>query len=292
MKVNSLKAWFFASRPKTLTGAIAPVLVGGAMAYITNTKLSILTYILCLLFAIIMQIDANLVNDYYDWKKGTDREDRLGPERACSQGWITPSAMKKALVIVTLIACIIGLPLAWIGGWWLIAIGAACVLFCFLYTTYMSYHGMGDILVLLFFGIVPVGFTYYVQTHEFNTAVLLIAIAQGLVTDNLLIVNNYRDYQQDMTSGKNTIIVHFGKQFGLTAYIVLGIIASIIAITALYIMKATAWQSVLLLPYLVLHILSFIKMQKLNGRELNKILGETARNIFIFALLLSISILL
>lgn len=292
MKVNSAKAWFYASRPKTLTGAMAPVIVGGAMAWFQNNSLSVVTFVLCLLFAIIMQIDANIINDYFDWKKGTDREDRLGPERACAQGWITPSAMKIAIVITTIIACAVGLPLALTGGWWLIGIGLICVIFSFLYTTYMSYHGLGDILVILFFGLIPVGFTYYVQTHEWNIYIILFALAQGLVTDNLLIVNNYRDYYQDMISGKKTIIVRFGKAFGLWAYLFLGIIACALSVTTLILMKGEIWQTTLLLPYILLHTIAFMKMRKLKGRELNKVLGETARNIFLFALLLSLGMVL
>lgn len=112
--------------------------------------------ILCLLFAWVMQIDSNFVNDYFDCKKGADDETRLGPRRACSQGWITMKAMKIGIAITTLIACIIGLPLVFYGGIEMVLVGITCVAFCFLYTTSLSYLGLGDVLVLMFFGIVPV----------------------------------------------------------------------------------------------------------------------------------------
>ena len=137
MVVNSPKAWFLAARPKTLAGAAAPVLIGGALAVHNLRRVMeadatvakpaihggyVWVFVLCLLFAFIMQIDANLVNDYFDFKKGTDREDRLGPERACAQGWVTPEAMKRALWITTIVGCAVGLPLVWIGGPWMILV--------------------------------------------------------------------------------------------------------------------------------------------------------------------------
>ena len=156
MRTNGLKAWFLAARPKTLTGAAAPVIMGGALAFQYVGHLNCLPFLLCLLFAFVMQIDSNLINDYFDFRKGTDREDRLGPERACAQGWVTPKAMRVAITLTTGLACVLGLPLIFWGGYKLILVGALCVLFCFLYTTCLSYRGYGDLLVLVFFGIVPV----------------------------------------------------------------------------------------------------------------------------------------
>ena len=206
MKTNGLKAWVLASRPKTLTGAIAPVLVGGTLAFADVIHLEQQAWwlgLLCLLFAVIMQIDANLVNDYYDFKKGTDREDRLGPERACAQGWITPTAMQWGIGVCTLLACVVGLVMLFLSQRWeLLIVGIACVVGCFLYTIKFSYLGLGDILVLLFFGIVPVGFTYYVMTGSWTLPLTLAGIGMGLATDNLLMVNNYRDIEQDSKVGR------------------------------------------------------------------------------------------
>ena len=171
IQTNSKRAWWLAARPKTLTGAMAPVMMAlsaawkdlnaGGNAFMWTPAL------LCLLFALLMQIDANFVNDYFDFKKGRDnRETRLGPPRACSEGWITPKAMKIGIGITTALACLTGLPLVLWGGWWLVAIGVACVLFCFLYTTLLAGLGLGDLLVLVFFGLVPVCATSYIQTGE------------------------------------------------------------------------------------------------------------------------------
>ena len=154
--VNSFKAWMLASRPKTLTGAAVPVMIGLSMAYATlgADGFKVLPAVLCMLFAFVMQIDANFVNDYFDFLRGNDDESRLGPLRACSQGWITAPAMRMALLVTTVLACCIGLPLVLFGGFEMVLVGLACVLFCFLYTTSLSYHGLGDLIVLVFFGLV------------------------------------------------------------------------------------------------------------------------------------------
>lgn len=288
MKTNGLKAWVLAARPKTLTGAVAPVLVGGMLAYTDSIQLTSYAWwsgMLCLLFAVVMQIDANLVNDYYDFKKGTDREDRLGPERACAQGWITPKAMQCGIGICTIFACLVGLVILFVSQRWeLLIVGIACVLGCFLYTIKFSYLGLGDILVLLFFGIVPVGFTYYVMTGGWTLPLSLAGIGMGLATDNLLIVNNYRDRHQDAISGKKTIIVRMGGTFGLRAYLWCGIIATILGMTALYMMDKPYW---FMLGYLLLNIMTWYKMCHLDGKALNGVLGKTARNIFLYGMLLA-----
>ena len=133
VRTNSWKAWLLAARPKTLTGAAVPVFIGCGLAY-ADQQLQLIPAFICLLFAFLMQIDANLINDYFDFKKGTDREDRLGPERACAQGWITLDAMKKGIILTSITACLIGSVLLLYAGWEIIPVGLLCVLFAFLYT--------------------------------------------------------------------------------------------------------------------------------------------------------------
>nr|MCR4582735.1 prenyltransferase [Prevotella sp.] len=157
IKTNSWQAWLLATRPKTLSGAAVPVMIGAALAYTDaqtygDDVFSWWAALLCLLFAFIMQIDANLINDFFDFVNGTDdRETRLGPKRACAQGWVRLDSMKRAIALTTCLACLVGLPLVYWGGLEMILVGAICVVFCFLYTTYFSYQGLGDLLVLLFF---------------------------------------------------------------------------------------------------------------------------------------------
>ena len=375
VKTNSPLAWWLAIRPKTLTGAAAPVLVGGSMAFVYMVSSmshddwsapsfiqwlpsALLPFGLCLLFAIVMQIDANLINDYFDFKKGTDREDRLGPERACSQGWITPIAMQLAIAIVTILSCLVGLLILLLHMQYeLLLVGFLCVLFCFLYTTKLSYLGWGDILVFIFFGLVPVFFTCYVMTEgEWCVPIIIAGAAMGLATDTLLVVNNYRDREQDAISGKRTVIVRIMEKYstsglygraskegkveksggaskeskveradgaskegkveksdgaskegkveksdgaskeGLQAcqdlYLWLGVFATILGIVALFMYPLTSIRYPFMVVYLILHFRTFRRFQSLDGRELNAVLGETARNIFLFGLLFAANVLI
>ena len=173
---NSLAAWILAARPKTLTGAMVPVMIGTAWAWRLGggEDFRVLPAVLCFLFAFLMQIDSNFINDYFDCIKGNDnRTTRLGPKRACSEGWITLPAMRLGLVITSVMACLVGLPLIFFGGWEMIVVGGVCVLFAFLYTTYFSYLGLGDVLVLVFFGIIPVVFTTYAILPNHSKALFL-----------------------------------------------------------------------------------------------------------------------
>ncbi|MBR5686849.1 MAG: 1,4-dihydroxy-2-naphthoate octaprenyltransferase [Prevotella sp.] len=293
VKTNSLKAWVLAARPKTLTGAAVPVMMALSMAFVDGgwSAFKVLPAVLCFLFAFIMQIDANLINDYFDFKKGTDDEHRLGPRRACAQGWVTEHAMQRAINITTAVACVIGLPLVIYGGWWTVVIGVACVLFCFLYTIYLSYRGLGDLLVLVFFGLVPVCATYYLQTGTVTTDVIVASVTSGLVIDTLLVVNNYRDRDNDRRTGKHTLVVLIGERWTEALYFALGVIAFLLGLVQL----SSGRYLTFLLPavYVMIHTYTFWKMKKIHqGKALNQILGMTARNIFIFGLLFTAGVLL
>ena len=293
MKRNSLEAWFLASRPKTLSGALIPVVTASALAY-AHDKFSWQIALLCCLFAILMQVAANFINDLFDYLKGSDREDRLGPERACAQGWITLSAMKKGMIFTTLLSCFWGLLLLRYCGLEMIPVGLLCVLFAFLYTAGpypLAYHGWGDVLVIVFFGFVPVGCTYYTMAHDWTWNVTIGCAACGLVSDLLLMLNNYRDREQDKISGKRTLIVRFGEKAGRYAYLWLGIIA--VGICSYYAFKGYLLAALLPLLFLIPHIITWREMVRIfKGKELNIVLGKTARNIVLFGLLLSLGLIL
>ena len=297
VRVNSLKAWILAARPKTLTGAAVPVMIGIACAVAMYgwCGIRVVPAVLCILFALIMQVDANFINDYFDFMKGTDDEQRLGPKRACAQGWITASAMRSGLFVTTLLACIVGLPLVYYGGWEMIMVGLACVVFCFLYTISFSYIGLGDLLVLVFFGIVPVCMTYWLTAPptaltSIPFAVVLMSIACGLIIDTLLVVNNYRDIENDRRAGKLTLIVRIGERGGLVLYLMLGLVGTILAIVGVVLLDwhDGQWTQSLLIIYTPFHTWAFNEMRYIRkGAELNRVLGMTARNMFIFGLLAS-----
>lgn len=293
VQTNSIKAWILAARPKTLAAAATPVLIGCSLAYAVGA-FQWIPAMLCFLFAFSMQIDANFINDYYDYLKGSDREDRLGPERACAQGWITLSAMKKGMIVTTLLSCFWGLLLLRYCGWEMIPVGLLCVLFAFLYTAGpypLAYHGWGDVLVIVFFGFVPVGCTYYTMAHDWTWDVTIGCAACGLVSDLLLMLNNYRDREQDKISGKRTLIVRFGEKAGRYAYLWLGIMAA--GLCSYYAFHGHLLASILPLLFLILHFTTWRAMVRIfQGKELNLVLGKTARNIVVFGLLLSLGLIL
>ncbi len=290
---GSLKAWLLAARPKTLTGAAVPVMIGLSLAYadVGAAAFNVVAAMLCVLFALIMQVDANFVNDYFDFIRGNDDKERLGPRRACAEGWITQKQMMRAIIVTTVLACVVGLPLIIYGGWWLIGVGMLCVLFCFLYTTKLSYLGLGDVLVLVFFGIVPVCLTYYLQSGTVTLEALLASVACGFVIDTLLLVNNYRDIDGDRRAGKITLVVRLGARMGRAAYLAAGAAGVIVGgLSAFY-----GHTSAALLPlaYLTLHYSAYRKMVAINkGKALNSVLGLTARNMFIYGLLVSFGYLI
>ena len=297
IKTNSLKAWLLAARPKTLSGAAVPVMIGAALAYVDarmyeGDVFNWTAAVLCLLFSFAMQIDANFINDFFDFVNGSDDVGtRLGPRRACAQGWVTLDAMKKAIALTTCVACVIGLPLAWYGGMEMILVGVFSVVFAFLYTTYFSYVGLGDLLVLVFFGIVPVCCTYYVQLHTVTWELFLASLACGLVIDALLIINNFRDRDNDRLAGKKTIIVRLGPEAGLQLYLGVGVGAMILGGT--FWMNGHPLATVFPLLYFVLHVFTYLRIKKIyQGKALNLCLGETARNMFIYGLCVTIGLLL
>lgn len=293
IKKNSVKAWILASRPKTLSGAAVPVLIGSSLAY-HDGYFAFTPAILCLIFAFLMQIDANFINDLFDFIKGSDGEDRLGPKRACAQGWISTEAMKRGIAFTTMTASLIGFFLLFFGGLEMIPVGILCIIFAFLYTAGpypLAYHGWGDLLVIIFFGFIPVGCTYYVMSHTWTSSITIASLACGIVIDSLLMVNNYRDFEQDKQNGKKTLIVKMGASSGKALYLITGVIAAELcwyfAFNGLY------WAAILPQIYLIPHILTWNEMVIIGkGKELNRVLGKTGRNIFIFGLLLSLGIAL
>ncbi|MBP5628931.1 MAG: 1,4-dihydroxy-2-naphthoate octaprenyltransferase [Bacteroidaceae bacterium] len=306
VRTNSVKAWVLAARPKTLSAALIPVMVAAALAS-HAPQCSWAAIVICALFAALMQIAANLINDLLDFRKGTDGTDRLGPERACAQGWITPRAMRIGIAVVLALALICGslvlslspalpswegsLPLegGFEGGWIMVALGAACVLFAFLYTSWLSYAGLGDLLVLVFFGFVPCCGTYFAATGTLCTSAWIAGLICGVLIDTLLIINNYRDRDTDHLSGKKTLIATFGEKFGRYFYLACGIAAW--GLTSLL---PSHWEGMgagFTLPYLLLHIITWRQMVRIRqGRELNHILGLTSRNMLIFGVLLTVAL--
>ena len=302
MRTNSFSAWILAVRPYSLGNSVILVCVASALAF-ADGGFHALPAFLSLLFAVTMQCTANLVNDLCDFRKGADQPDRLGPDRAFAKGFITERAMKRGIAAFTLAACLIGCGLlAWAfhagilyyGGWELVAVGAACILFAYLYTAGpwpLAYHGLGDVAVVLFFGVVPVTLTYYLQTGAWSVESFIASLACGLVIDTMLMINNFRDREEDVRCNKRTVVVCFGARFGSWSYLGLGLGAVALNLSLLFCGRPFA----ALLPFLYLgaHIATWRKMVRIDrGEALNVCLGETARNILLFGFLLIGGILL
>lgn len=302
MKPNSLSAWTLAVRPYSLGNSVILILVGSALAY-ADGGFRFVPALLCLLFALLMQCTANLVNDLWDYLKGADQPDRLGPDRAFAKGYITPRAMKTGIALFTLAACAVGCGLLVYalhsgvlryGGWELLLTGGFCVVFAYFYTAGpypLAYHGLGDPAVILFFGLIPVGFTYYIQTGAWTAEATIAALACGLVIDTMLMVNNFRDREEDARCGKRTIVVALGAAAGRWGYLALGVAAVALCLTLLA--TGRPWAALLPLLYGAAHVATWRKLVRIDhGDALNICLGETARNIFLFGALLTIGILL
>ena len=290
---NSFAAWILASRPKTLAAAAAPVGVACALAYSCGF-FSLAPALLCLLFAVVMQVDANFINDLFDCLKGGDREGRLGPDRACAKGWITPGAMGRAIACTTAAACLVGCAILFYGDLRLVAVGVLCVVFAFLYTAGpypLSYNAGGDVLVLVFFGVVPVCCTYYVMAGSVSLAAVVSGLACGFAVDSLLVVNNFRDMRQDAANGKRTLVVLLGARGGAALYLATGGAAWLLSFAFMLLGKPCV--PLFACVYFAAHVGAWRNMRKIGeGRGLNRVLAETSRNILIFAASMSAGFIL
>lgn len=288
IRQNSPQAWWLAARPKTLSAAFVPVVVALALLW-RRGHFALTPALACIAFAALMQIAANFINDLYDFRRGADREDRLGPERACAQGWITPRAMMCGIALTIAAACAAGLTAVACGGRPLVALGASCVVFAFLYTTLLSYIGLGDVLVWVFFGFVPVAGTCLAVSGTIPPEAWWAGAGCGLAVGPLLVVNNFRDREQDRLSGKRTLIVAFGARFGLVFYVLQGLSAAICAGIALGCSPGLPLFGI----YCAMHLWAARSMWRIRrGRALNRVLGATSLNIMLYGLLFSAAWLL
>ena len=290
---EKIKLWILASRPKTLPAAVAPVLVGTALAFNAG-KFNAVAASVALVCSLFIQIGTNFVNDLYDYLKGTDDENRVGPERALASGWIKPEEMKMAIYLTFGFTFLLGLYLVWHAGWIILLIGLLSILSGYAYTAGpypLAYNGLGDVFVFLFFGIVAVAGTYYVQALEFSHLALVVAVPVGLLITDILVINNYRDADEDAKKNKQTLVVKFGKRFARLQYLGSVIIAFFVPPYLYLFEKKSLW---IFLPILSLPLaVKLIKdVYKLTGTELNKTLEQTAKLSVIYSILFSLGIAL
>lgn len=211
---SRLALWWEAARPRTLPAAVAPVLVASALAWRQDGFVAPAA-LACLTFAVLIQIGTNYANDYFDFVKGADTAARVGPRRAVAAGLISPAAMKRAMGWVFFTAFVVGLSLLRFGGWPLLVIGVASIVCGIAYTggPYpLAYHGWGDVFVFVFFGLVAVGATYFVQVGTLTADAIILGAGIGALATNILVVNNYRDGSTDRVAGKRTLVVRWGER--------------------------------------------------------------------------------
>ena len=284
-----MKKWIEAMRLRTLPVSLAGIICGTACALLQGSFNAIVA-LLCLLFAGLAQIASNFGNEYYDYKNGIDRKGREGFRRGVTEGEITPIAMKRATYATLLLAAIIGCTMLFFGSWWLIFVGAAVALFALGYSAGpypLSHHGLGDVAVIIFFGVVPVTFTCYLQTGTFDHLTLLTSLAVGLLAANVLIVNNYRDMEDDKAVNKNTTVVIFGRKVMGWCYMLAGVTA--MAVMTPVWMEMHLWILAIISVYLALHIKNWLYLKKAQGAALNPLLGKTAVTLLIFSLMLVVA---
>ncbi len=291
--INRLKIWVLASRPKTLPAAVAPIFVGSAVAF-NNDKLNIWAAIIALICSLLIQIGTNFVNDLYDFLKGTDDENRVGPTRALSAGWISPSQMKFAIYLTFGITFLLGLSLVYHAGLVVLLIGVLSIFAGYSYTAGpfpLAYNGLGDIFVFVFFGIVATVGTYFVQAIEFSVFALLASIPVGLLITNILVVNNYRDADLDKKKKKLTLAVIFGKSFSRFQYLFSLVFSYSIPILLFFAFETSIF---ILLPLLTLPLAVKLQLEinKFSGERLNKTLEFTAKLSVIFSFFFSLGIIL
>jgi 1,4-dihydroxy-2-naphthoate octaprenyltransferase len=288
---GSIGAWVLASRPKTLTAAIVPVVVGSGVAAAAG-GFRAGPALAALFGALMLQIGTNLANDVFDFETGADDEHRLGPPRAAQAGLLGPSQLKRGMAVAFALATAAGGYLAWVGGWPIVAIGLASIASGIAYTggPYpLGYHGLGDVFVLVFFGFVAVCGTAYVQLAAVPALAWWASIPVGALATAVLVVNNVRDRETDLRAGKRTLAVRFGRVAGLTEYAVLLVAAYAIPVALYATGRTGAWG---LLP-LVSSPLAAIELRGViasTGGALNRHLAGTARLLLVHGALFGLGL--
>ena len=282
-----IKHWIEAMRLRTLPVSIAGVIAGTGCAILADSFKAI-PALLCLTFAILAQIAANFGNEYYDFKNGIDKKGRAGFRRGVTEGEIAPNAMKAATFITLGIAAAVGCAMLIYGPWWLIIAGILIMCFALAYSAGpypLSHHGLGDIAVIIFFGIVPVVLTWYLQTSSWASAALVLetSVTIGLLAANVLVINNYRDMEDDAAVGKRTTVVIFGRKVMSIAYLLSGFIGMSVMVPVW--LDMPVWVLTVPLIYLVLHVNTWYHLRQSTESAINPLLGRTAMNLLIFALL-------
>jgi 1,4-dihydroxy-2-naphthoate octaprenyltransferase len=291
--LSPLRVWWMAIRPRTLPAAVAPVIAASALAFYDG-MFRWDAALAALLGALFLQIGANLANDVYDYQKGADTSQRVGPTRVTQAGLLTPAQVKMGMAVVFGLAALCGVYLTLISGWLVIAIGVLSIISAVLYTAGpypLGYNGLGDLFVFLFFGLAAVAGTYYVHTRTVSLTAVALSVPIGALVVNILVVNNLRDIPTDTLSGKRTLAVRFGADWTRKEYLSLTVLA--------YLAPLLMALSGLVSPWILLCWLSIPKAIPLvrqiyteSGRALNRTLAGTGQLELLYCLLMALGLAL
>lgn len=291
-----VKVWLLAARPKTLPAAVAPVVIGSAIAYHDAGMLHWPSFVCALIGAILIQIGTNFANDYFDFVKGTDTAERIGPTRATQAGLIKPETMRLAFIVAFALALIPGAYIIYRGGWPYLAIGVVSIICGILYTGGpfpLGYLGLGDVFVLVFFGPVAVCGTYFLHALDLTRDVFIASLAPGLISCALLTVNNLRDVEQDRVGNKLTLAVRFGRGFARTEYVLCIVIAcAAIPIYFAAISRNFGFLVVPIIGALIARSPLIAVLRSDEGPALNNALASTGKLLLVFSAVFSICFLL
>lgn len=292
--LSKVEIWKLAIRPKTLPAALGPVFVGTAFALHFDT-FQILPALAAMIGAVLLQIASNLANDYFDYLKGYDTEERIGPVRVAASGLLSIEELRNGLVLTIILSMIIGLYLIYVGGIAILIIGLLSILFALAYSGGpfpLASNGLGDLFVFIFFGLVAVNGTYFVQSGEIATEVIIGSIPVGLLITAILVVNNYRDIETDQKTGKFTLAVGLGHKWTRVYYLALLVISY--AVPIVLFLSGNYTVAILLplisIPLGVKHTKTLY--DQIDGPKLNQALAGTAKLGLIYSILFSVGIII
>lgn len=288
-----MKNWILAVRPKTLFASISPVILGLSIAYVHKASLNYFVAILTLLCALFLQIASNLANDYLDSLSGVDTEKRLGPTRVTHAGLILEKSVRRALIFVLALALLIGIYLMWIGGIFIMLVGLLSLYFAYGYSggPYpLSHNGLGEAAAFLFFGLIAVTGTTYLQIHQLSPLALLLGMGPGFISATILAINNLRDIHSDTEAQKRTIAVRFGEAFQRRLCITLIICSSLLLIVAALLYHLFYLFLICFLPLAFVKTWLHLKNAPIDKR-MNKALAQTALYLLLYCMLISLVLL-
>lgn len=296
--MKQVKIWIECARLRTLPVSLSGVVISIAITWwMKEAKWA--PAALCLVFALLAQVVSNFANEYFDYLRGADKVGRVGPRRGVTEGDIAPSTLRTVTIATLVIDVLVGLCLIHYGGWWMLPLGVVIIVGAIAYSAGpypLSYHGLGELAVFIFFGLIPVVFTHYVQARHFHPFIILTGMAIGFMAVNVLLVNNYRDVDDDREANKRTSVVIFGRKPAAAAYLINGYVAMAL-LTPMWLLAIVGvdglrWTLAAPVIYLVLHTVTWQRLTVRDGAALNPLLGATARNMLIFTLLFTIGLVI